>query len=122
MSECKSLCTSYFQFQQYNTKHIGLTLFIVFLSIEPVQIRNTFFFFLIAYNIIVYKTILLLYFTAACYNKVAKETKEMQDAIEAELGINPVEKEVIVLYKGEKEEFHETWEVFNYITTLIGIL
>ncbi|XP_075231442.1 mitochondrial ribosomal protein L32 [Lycorma delicatula] len=46
-----------------------------------------------------------------CYNKVQAETKAMQDAVQAELGLEPVEKEVIVLYKGEKEEHpEEFWE------------
>lgn len=43
----------------------------------------------------------------ACYDKVQKETKQMQDTIQAELGLNPVEKEVIVLYEGEKEGYTE---------------
>uniref|UniRef100_A0A1B6CMP4 Large ribosomal subunit protein bL32m n=1 Tax=Clastoptera arizonana TaxID=38151 RepID=A0A1B6CMP4_9HEMI len=48
---------------------------------------------------------------ANCYSKVAKETKEIQEVIQAQLGYEPVEKEVVVLYKGEKEGFlNETWE------------
>uniref|UniRef100_A0A6V7HR38 39S ribosomal protein L32, mitochondrial n=1 Tax=Bracon brevicornis TaxID=1563983 RepID=A0A6V7HR38_9HYME len=38
-----------------------------------------------------------------CYGRVKAETKEMQDAIEKNLGIEPVEKDVVVLYEGEKE-------------------
>ncbi|KYM97780.1 PREDICTED: 39S ribosomal protein L32, mitochondrial [Cyphomyrmex costatus] len=38
-----------------------------------------------------------------CYEKVKLETKEMQDAIQKELGLNPVEQNVIVLYDGEKD-------------------
>lgn len=38
-----------------------------------------------------------------CYEKVKLETKEMQDAIQQELGLSPVEENVIVLYNGEKE-------------------
>lgn len=40
---------------------------------------------------------------ATCYKKVIDETKEMQDAIQNELKLEPVEKEVLVLYDGEKE-------------------
>ncbi|KAF2905523.1 hypothetical protein ILUMI_00656 [Ignelater luminosus] len=39
-----------------------------------------------------------------CYKKVIDETKEMQDAIQNELRLSPVEKEVVVLYDGEKNE------------------
>nr|XP_023013646.1 39S ribosomal protein L32, mitochondrial [Leptinotarsa decemlineata] len=46
-----------------------------------------------------------------CYKKVIDETKAMQDAIQNELKLEPVEKEVVVLYEGEKdgepEEFFE---------------
>ncbi|KAG8313680.1 54S ribosomal protein L32, mitochondrial [Homalodisca vitripennis] len=38
-----------------------------------------------------------------CYSKVKKETEEMHKEIEAELGLDPVDKEVVVLYQGEKE-------------------
>lgn len=50
-------------------------------------------------------------FLATCYKKVIDETKAMQDAIQNELGLEPVEKEVVVLYDGEKgddaNEFYE---------------
>nr|CAH7718407.1 unnamed protein product [Callosobruchus chinensis] len=39
-----------------------------------------------------------------CYKKVIDETKVMQDAIQNELKLEPVEKEVVVLYSGEKNE------------------
>nr|AGM32493.1 39S ribosomal protein L32-like protein [Coptotermes formosanus] len=39
-----------------------------------------------------------------CYAKVRAETEAMQSAIQAELGLNPVEQEVVVLYEGEKTE------------------
>ncbi|EEZ98625.1 large ribosomal subunit protein bL32m [Tribolium castaneum] len=46
-----------------------------------------------------------------CYKKVIDETKEMQDAIQKELQLSPVENEVVVLYEGEKagkpDEFFE---------------
>lgn len=39
------------------------------------------------------------------------ETREMQETIEAELKLEPVEKEVVVLYEGEKNEKpDEFWE------------
>ncbi|KAJ9573752.1 hypothetical protein L9F63_008876 [Diploptera punctata] len=46
-----------------------------------------------------------------CYAKVRAETEAMQTEIQNELGLNPVEKEVVVLYEGEKEEKPlEFWE------------
>ncbi|KAG5882796.1 hypothetical protein JTB14_035626 [Gonioctena quinquepunctata] len=46
-----------------------------------------------------------------CYKKVIDETKAMQEAIQNELKLEPVEKEVVVLYEGERndkpEEFFE---------------
>ncbi|XP_019865689.1 39S ribosomal protein L32, mitochondrial [Aethina tumida] len=46
-----------------------------------------------------------------CYKKIIDETREMQDAIQNELKLEPVEKEVVVLYSGEKEEKpDEFWE------------
>ncbi|XP_022919845.2 large ribosomal subunit protein bL32m [Onthophagus taurus] len=38
-----------------------------------------------------------------CYKKVIEETKAMQDKIQEELKLEPVEKEVVVLYDGEKD-------------------
>ncbi|XP_025408450.1 39S ribosomal protein L32, mitochondrial [Sipha flava] len=44
-----------------------------------------------------------------CYKRVKDETTEFQEVIEKELGLDPIEQEVVVLYKGEKtkkpEEF-----------------
>ncbi|XP_018319324.1 39S ribosomal protein L32, mitochondrial [Agrilus planipennis] len=46
-----------------------------------------------------------------CYKKVMDETKEMKDNIQNELGLQPVENEVVVLYEGEKDEKPaETWQ------------
>ncbi|XP_039490368.1 39S ribosomal protein L32, mitochondrial [Drosophila santomea] len=39
-----------------------------------------------------------------CYQKVLKETELMQSKIQETLGLDPVDKEVIVLYEGEKAE------------------
>lgn len=41
---------------------------------------------------------------AHCYEKVRVETQQMQDKIQSDLGLSPVEQEVIVLYDGEKAE------------------
>lgn len=47
---------------------------------------------------------------------VSDETKEMQEVIEKELGLEPVEQEVIVLYKGEKtKQPEEFWNVNYYV-------
>ncbi|XP_063218092.1 large ribosomal subunit protein bL32m [Bacillus rossius redtenbacheri] len=46
-----------------------------------------------------------------CYEKIRLETEAMQTKIEAELGLSPVEQEVIVLYEGEAEaEPNEFWK------------
>ncbi|CAK9795838.1 39S ribosomal protein L32, mitochondrial [Anthophora plagiata] len=42
-----------------------------------------------------------------CYEIVKKETQEMQEVIQSSLGLDPVEKDVIVLYEGEKEHLRE---------------
>ncbi|KAH0952498.1 hypothetical protein HN011_001018 [Eciton burchellii] len=44
-----------------------------------------------------------------CYEKIKIETKEMQDAIQKELGLSPVEKDVIVLYDGERDDKLDTY-------------
>lgn len=41
---------------------------------------------------------------ATCYKLVKNETQQMQRKIEKELGLNPVDQDVIVLYDGEKEQ------------------
>lgn len=46
---------------------------------------------------------------------VSNETKEMQEVIEKELGLEPVEQEVVVLYKGERtKQPEEFWNVNHY--------
>ncbi|CAH1710966.1 39S ribosomal protein L32, mitochondrial [Aphis gossypii] len=37
-----------------------------------------------------------------CYKRVKDETTELQEVIEKELGLEPIEQEVVVLYKGER--------------------
>lgn len=59
---------------------------------------------------IIFDAIICL-FAAHCYNRIKEETKAMQEAIQAKLGIDPVEKEVAVLYKddvisGHSDEFY----------------
>ncbi|XP_053692797.1 39S ribosomal protein L32, mitochondrial [Sabethes cyaneus] len=39
-----------------------------------------------------------------CYKKVRTETEQIQEKIQAELGLDPVDKEVVVLYDREKED------------------
>lgn len=46
-----------------------------------------------------------------CYNKVREETKQMQEQIQQQLGLNPVEQDVVVLYDGERST--EPSETFN---------
>lgn len=55
---------------------------------------------------------LIFYVTAYCYKRVKDETTEFQEVIEKELGLEPIEQEVIVLYKGEKtKQPEEFWNV-----------
>lgn len=55
---------------------------------------------------------MFLLFLGHCYNKVKAETEEMQNAIEEGLGLNPVDKDVVVLYDGEKsDKIDEYWKV-----------
>ncbi|XP_050293471.1 39S ribosomal protein L32, mitochondrial [Anthonomus grandis grandis] len=42
-----------------------------------------------------------------CYKKVIEETKAMQEAIQSELKLEPVEQEVVVMYAGEKDNHPE---------------
>lgn len=46
-----------------------------------------------------------------CYGKVRAETEEIQKRIKEELGLSPVEQDVVVLYQGEKEQNPNYWEV-----------
>lgn len=63
-----------------------------------------------------------------CYTKVMDETTSMQQQIIEQLKLDPVDKEVIVLYKGEKErESQEFWEVsifsaffFNFVDKMFS--
>lgn len=41
-------------------------------------------------------------FPANCYKKIQDETKLMQEQIVNDLGLSPADKDVIVLYDGEK--------------------
>lgn len=48
------------------------------------------------------------------------ETKRIQDRIIEELKLDPINEEVIVLYKGEKDqESPEFWEVSDWYQVLI---
>ncbi|CAG9857866.1 unnamed protein product [Phyllotreta striolata] len=44
-----------------------------------------------------------------CYKKVIEETRAMQEQIQNELKLEPVDKEVVVLYEGEKNEKPEEY-------------
>jgi len=46
-----------------------------------------------------------------CYKRVKDETTAFQDAIQKELGLEPIEQDVIVLYQGEKtKQPEEFWK------------
>lgn len=48
---------------------------------------------------------------ATCYDKVRQETNAIKDKIMAKIGLKPDDKEVVVLYDGEKgETSNEFWE------------
>lgn len=50
-----------------------------------------------------------------CYGKIKKETIEIQEAIQNELKLDPVDKEVIVLYQNDNLS-QEFWKVFKTFT------
>lgn len=63
-------------------------------------------------------TLIPFHYAGHCYEKVKIETKEMQEVIKKELGISPVEQDVIVLYDGEKDEkTEEFWKVLKRCST-----
>jgi len=45
-----------------------------------------------------------VFISAKYYAKIKEETKLMQDKIISELGLSPIEKEVVVVYQGEAKE------------------
>lgn len=47
---------------------------------------------------------LFQFVSGTCYERVKEETRAMQKIITEKLGLNPVDKEVIVLYDGEKDK------------------
>lgn len=49
-----------------------------------------------------------LYIPANCYKRVMDETQQMQKKIEEQIGLNPDEKEVVVLYDGERDKVYRT--------------
>lgn len=54
-----------------------------------------------------------VFILANCYKRVKDETTEFQEVIEKELALEPIEQEVVVLYKGErtKQPVEEYWKV-----------
>lgn len=59
---------------------------------------------------------IFVYCIGHCYEKVKLETKEMKAAIKKELGLSPIEENVIVLYDGEKDlRTDEFWKVIKDI-------
>ena len=48
---------------------------------------------------------------ATCYAKIKSETELIQEHIQKELKLAPVEEDVVVLYQGEKEQNPEYWKV-----------
>ncbi|KAJ8931930.1 hypothetical protein NQ314_015110 [Rhamnusium bicolor] len=48
--------------------------------------------------------------TSTCYKKVIEETKVIQETIQNHLKLEPVEKEVVVLYEGEKDDKSNIFE------------
>ena len=53
--------------------------------------------------------------SANCYEKVKTETSAMQEKMVQELGINPVEKEVVIVYQGEKQEHGDEFFQVSFI-------
>lgn len=70
------------------------------------------------HNFFIFIILCRFYILANCYKRVKDETTEFQEVIEKELGLEPIEQEVVVLYKGEKtkqpvEEFQKV-RLFDY--------
>lgn len=66
----------------------------------------------VSYSAVVYRIASIYYLnvSAHCYDKVRKETELMQEKIQQDLGLDPVDKEIIVLYDGENgEQPNEYW-------------
>lgn len=53
--------------------------------------------------------------TANCYKKVIEETKLMQEKIKNSLGLEPVDKEVVILYDGERNKVSATMGISTII-------
>ncbi|XP_045460821.1 39S ribosomal protein L32, mitochondrial [Harmonia axyridis] len=45
-----------------------------------------------------------------CYKRIMNETKDMKEAIQEKLGLQPIEKEVVVLYENEKSTLEGEYE------------
>lgn len=70
-----------------------------------------------------YLRVFLVLFSENCYNKVMEETRSMQEEIVKELKLDPIDKEVVVLYEGEKEEqSSDFWKVSLSQSTSIFII
>lgn len=46
-------------------------------------------------------------FLANCYSKVKEETSALQEQMIKEQGLNPIDKEIAILYKGEKQQYSD---------------
>nr|CAG4647547.1 EOG090X0IGM [Megafenestra aurita]SVE92763.1 EOG090X0IGM [Megafenestra aurita] len=44
---------------------------------------------------------------ANCYSKVKEETSALQEQMIKEQGLNPIDKEIAILYKGEKQQYSD---------------
>lgn len=59
-------------------------------------------------------TYIMYEISANCYKRIREETEAMQKAIEAELKLEPIDKEVVVLYDNEiQEKGSEFWQVLK---------
>lgn len=51
-----------------------------------------------------------------CYARVKKETQEMQDSIQKELGLSPVDREVAIVYQNDQiDKKSEFWKVVFFL-------
>jgi len=62
-----------------------------------------------------------VFILANCYKRVKDETTEFQEVIEKELALEPIEQEVVVLYKGEKtkQPVEEHWKVRLFVYKIL---
>lgn len=47
------------------------------------------------------------FISANCYSKIKEETSALQDKMIKEQGLNPIDKEIAILYQGERQQYKD---------------